>query len=91
MVALPLALVFFNAIRWGDDVLFFVLAEIMLGSGLLVVTMRDIIRWALAMIVLLPVPRPDLRHGPARHSSGRRELLVYVGAISVLVLFAIMC
>ena len=74
---------------WSDDVLFFVLAGTMLGAGLLVVTMRDIIRCGLAMIVcfgalagiyvLLGAPLV-----------GAAQVLVYIGAISVLVLFAIM-
>jgi NADH-quinone oxidoreductase subunit J len=34
-----------------EDALFWILAAVMLGSGLLVVTMRDIIRCGLAMIV----------------------------------------
>jgi len=37
-------------IGW-DDLLFLVLVAVMLGSALLVVTMRDIIRCGLAMIV----------------------------------------
>ncbi len=37
-------------ISWSD-VLFAILAAVMLGSALLVVTLRDIIRCALAMIV----------------------------------------
>jgi NADH:ubiquinone oxidoreductase subunit 6 (subunit J) len=75
-------------LRW-DDVLFIVLAGIMLGSGLLVVTMRDIIRCGLAMIlcfgalagiyVLLGAPLV-----------AATQVLVYIGAISVLILFAIM-
>jgi NADH:ubiquinone oxidoreductase subunit 6 (subunit J) len=39
----------FTAVRW-DDVLFVALAVMLLGSALLVVTMRDIIRCGLAMI-----------------------------------------
>ena len=34
-----------------EDALFWILAAVMIGSGLLVVTMRDIIRCGLAMIV----------------------------------------
>lgn len=75
-------------IGW-DDVLFVVLAAVVLGSALLVVTMRDIIRCGLAMIacfaglagiyVLLGAPLV-----------AATQVLVYIGAISVLVLFAIM-
>ena len=46
---IPSAVPFFN-IQW-DDILFMTFAGIMLGSGLLVVTMKDIIRCGLAMIV----------------------------------------
>jgi NADH:ubiquinone oxidoreductase subunit 6 (subunit J) len=72
-----------------EDVLLWLLATIMIGSGLLVVTMRDIIRCGLAMIVcflalagiyvLMGVPL-----------LGAAQVIVYIGAISVLVLFAIM-
>jgi NADH-quinone oxidoreductase subunit J len=77
-----------TAVRW-DDVLFLVLAGMLLGSALLVVTMRDIIRCGLALIasfaslagiyVLLGNPLV-----------AAAQVLVYIGAISVLVLFAIM-
>lgn len=77
-----------TAIRW-DDILFVVLAAMLIGSALLVVTMRDIIRCGLAMIasfaslagiyVLLGNPL-----------IAATQVLVYIGAISVLVLFAIM-
>ena len=78
----------FTAIRW-DDLLFLALAGTMLGSGLLVVTLRDIIRCGLAMIlcfaslagiyVILGAPL-----------LAATQVLVYIGAISVLILFAIM-
>ena len=72
-----------------DDALFFVLAALMLVSGLLVVTMRDIIRCGLAMIVCFGalagiyvlIGAPLL---------GAAQVIVYIGAISVLILFAIM-
>jgi NADH:ubiquinone oxidoreductase subunit 6 (subunit J) len=88
-VALPLALVFLNVIRWGDDVLFFVLAEVMLGAGLLVVTMRDIIRCGIAMIVCFGALAGIyvLAGAPLVAAA---QVLVYIGAISVLILFAIM-
>ena len=44
-----------------DDALFWVFASLMVISGLLVVTMRDIIRCGLAMIVCFGRPRRDLR------------------------------
>src|SRR5690349_21727509 len=72
-----------------QDALLWVLAAVLLGSGLLVVTMRDIIRCGLAMIVcflalagiytLMGVPL-----------LGAAQVIVYIGAISVLILFAIM-
>ena len=72
-----------------EDALLWILATVMLGSGLLVVTMRDIIRCGLAMIVcflalagiyvLMGVPL-----------LGAAQVIVYIGAISVLILFAIM-
>jgi NADH:ubiquinone oxidoreductase subunit 6 (subunit J) len=72
-----------------EDALLWILAAVMLGAGLLVVTMRDIIRCGLAMIVcfmalagiyvLMGVPL-----------LGAAQVIVYIGAISVLVLFAIM-
>jgi NADH:ubiquinone oxidoreductase subunit 6 (subunit J) len=72
-----------------QDALLWVLAAVMIGSALLVVTMRDIIRCGLAMIVcflalagiytLMGVPL-----------LGAAQVIVYIGAISVLILFAIM-
>jgi NADH:ubiquinone oxidoreductase subunit 6 (subunit J) len=72
-----------------QDALLWVLAAILIGSALLVVTMRDIIRCGLAMIVcflalagiytLMGVPL-----------LGAAQVIVYIGAISVLILFAIM-
>ncbi len=75
-------------IGW-DDILFLLLAAVLIGSALLVVTLRDIIRCGLAMIaafaalagiyVLLGAPLV-----------AATQVLVYIGAISVLVLFSIM-
>ena len=72
-----------------EDALLWILGVVLLGAGLLVVTMRDIIRCGLAMIVcfmalagiyvLMGVPL-----------LGAAQVIVYIGAISVLVLFAIM-
>ena len=72
-----------------QDALLWVFAAILIGSALLVVTMRDIIRCGLAMIVcflalagiytLMGVPL-----------LGAAQVIVYIGAISVLILFAIM-
>jgi NADH:ubiquinone oxidoreductase subunit 6 (subunit J) len=73
---------------WGDA-LFFVLAALMLISGLLVVTMRDIIRCGLAMIVCFGALAGIyvLLGSPLL---GAAQVIVYIGAISVLILFAIM-
>jgi NADH-quinone oxidoreductase subunit J len=72
-----------------QDALLWVMAAVLIGSALLVVTMRDIIRCGLAMIVcflalagiytLMGVPL-----------LGAAQVIVYIGAISVLILFAIM-
>ncbi len=72
-----------------DDALLWILAVILLGSGLLVVTMRDIIRCGLAMIVcfLALAAIYVLMGAPLL---GAAQVIVYIGAISVLILFAIM-
>ncbi len=72
-----------------DDALFWILSAVMLGSGLLVVTMRDIIRCGLAMIVcfLALAGIYVLMGAPLL---GAAQVIVYIGAISVLILFAIM-
>jgi NADH:ubiquinone oxidoreductase subunit 6 (subunit J) len=61
----------------------------MLGSGLLVVTMKDIIRCGLAMIVCFGALAGLYVVVGAPLVAGA-QVLVYIGAISVLVLFAIM-
>jgi NADH:ubiquinone oxidoreductase subunit 6 (subunit J) len=72
-----------------QDALLWILAAVMLGSGLLVVTMRDIIRCGLAMIVcfLALAGIYSLMGVPLL---GAAQVIVYIGAISVLILFAIM-
>jgi NADH:ubiquinone oxidoreductase subunit 6 (subunit J) len=72
-----------------EDILFWILAAVMIGAGLLVVTMRDIIRCGLAMIVcfLALAGIYTLMGAPLL---GAAQVIVYIGAISVLVLFAIM-
>ena len=72
-----------------DDVLFVVFAAILLGAALLVVTMRDIIRCGLAMIVSFGALAGlyVLLEAPLLAAA---QVLVYIGAISVLILFAIM-
>ena len=72
-----------------EDALFWILAAVMIGAALLVVTMRDIIRCGLAMIVsfgalagiYVVVGAPLI---------AATQVIVYIGAISVLILFAIM-
>ena len=61
----------------------------MLIAGLLVVTMRDIIRCALAMIVCFAALAGIYVIAGAPLVAAT-QVLVYIGAISVLVLFAIM-
>jgi NADH-quinone oxidoreductase subunit J len=78
----------FVGIGW-DDLLFMTLAAIMLIAGLLVVTMRDIIRCALAMIVCFAA-LAGIYVIAAAPLVAATQVLVYIGAISVLVLFAIM-
>jgi NADH:ubiquinone oxidoreductase subunit 6 (subunit J) len=78
----------FTTVRW-DDFLFVVLAGALLISALMVVTLRDIIRSGLALTasfaalagiyVLLGSP-----------IVAATQVLVYIGAVSVLILFAIM-
>ena len=72
-----------------DDALFWILASIMIIAGLLVVTMKDIIRCGLAMIVCFGALAGIyvLMGAPL---IGAAQVIVYIGAISVLILFAIM-
>ena len=84
---IPSTVPFVN-IKW-DDILFMTFAGIMLGSGILVVTMKDIIRCGLAMIVCFGALAGLYVVVGAPLVAGA-QVLVYIGAISVLVLFAIM-
>lgn len=72
-----------------EDALFWLFAAVMVGSGLLVVTMRDIIRCGLAMILCFGALAGIyvLMGAPL---IGAAQVIVYIGAISVLILFAIM-
>ena len=72
-----------------SDALFWIFAAVMIGSALLVVTMRDIIRCGLAMIVCFGALAGIyvLMGAPL---IGAAQVIVYIGAISVLILFAIM-
>jgi NADH-quinone oxidoreductase subunit J len=78
----------FPGVSW-DDVAFVLFAEIMLVAGLLVVTMRDIIKCGLAMIVCFGALAGIYVVVGAPLVAGA-QVLVYIGAISVLILFAIM-
>ena len=73
---------------WADALLW-VFAFVMIFAGLLVVTMRDIIRCGLAMMVCFGALAGIyvLVGAPLVAAA---QVLVYIGAISVLILFAIM-
>jgi NADH-quinone oxidoreductase subunit J len=86
-VAIPDAVPFIN-LPW-DDVLFIILSVVMVGSALLVVTLRDIIRCGLAMMVCFGA-LAGLYVLIGAPLVAAAQVLVYIGAISVLVLFAIM-
>ena len=72
-----------------EDALFWILSSVMIIAGLLVVLMRDIIRCGLAMIVCFGALAGIyvLMGAPL---IGAAQVIVYIGAISVLILFAIM-
>ena len=72
-----------------DDALVASLATLMLAAGLAVVVMRDIIRCGLAMIVcFLALAGLYVTLGAPMVAAA--QVIVYIGAISVLILFAIM-
>jgi NADH-quinone oxidoreductase subunit J len=74
--------------RW-DDIVFLVLAGVLLGSALMVVLGRDIIRSALWLIVAFAgLAGIYLLLGNAFLAIS--QVLIYIGAIAVLVLFAVM-
>jgi len=78
----------FTSIPW-IDVLFVVFSGTMLLAALLVVTMRDIIRCGLAMMVCFgALAGMYVMVGAPLVAAA--QVLVYIGAISVLILFAIM-
>ena len=86
-MAIPSAVPFIN-LGW-DDVLFIILSVVMIGSALLVVTLRDIIRCGLAMMVSFAA-LAGLYVLIGAPLVAAAQVLVYIGAISVLILFAIM-
>jgi NADH-quinone oxidoreductase subunit J len=71
------------------DALLWMFGALMIGAGLLVVTMRDIIRCGLAMIVCFGALAGIyvILGAPLIAAA---QVIVYIGAISVLILFAIM-
>ena len=72
-----------------NDALVAGLATLMLASAIAVVTMRDIIRCGLAMIVcFLALAGLYVMLGAPMVAAA--QVIVYIGAISVLILFAIM-
>jgi NADH:ubiquinone oxidoreductase subunit 6 (subunit J) len=72
-----------------DDALLTAFGTLMLVAGLAVVTMRDIIRCGLAMIVcFIALAGIYVQLGAPLVAAA--QVIVYIGAISVLVLFAIM-
>jgi NADH-quinone oxidoreductase subunit J len=85
----PFLLVPLGVLADWEDGLFLLLGGVLLGSGLLVVTMRDIIRCGLAMIVCF-LALAGLYVMAAAPVVAAAQVLVYIGAISVLILFAIM-
>jgi NADH-quinone oxidoreductase subunit J len=88
VVGVAALMIVFLGQDWGDA-LFWILAAVMLGAGLLVVTMKDIIRCGLAMIVCFGALAGIyvLIGAPLVAAA---QVIVYIGAISVLILFAIM-
>jgi NADH-quinone oxidoreductase subunit J len=72
-----------------EDALLWILSAVMIGSALLVVTMRDIIRCGLAMIVCFGA-LAGIYVILGAPLIGATQVIVYIGAISVLILFAIM-
>lgn len=86
-MAIPDAVPFIN-LGW-DDLLFIILSTVMIGTAILVVTLRDIIRCGLAMMVSFAA-LAGLYVLIGAPLVAAAQVLVYIGAISVLVLFAIM-
>jgi NADH:ubiquinone oxidoreductase subunit 6 (subunit J) len=89
IVTTPAILVFVLFGGTVDDALFAALATLLIVSAIAVVTMRDIIRCGLALIVsfLALAGIYAVLRAPIVAAT---QVLVYVGAISVLILFAIM-
>jgi NADH-quinone oxidoreductase subunit J len=89
IVATPAILIFLFFGGSTDDALLASLATLMIVAALAVVTMKDIIRCGLAMIVcFLALAGIYVVLGAPMVAA--TQVLVYIGAISVLILFAIM-
>jgi len=89
IVTTPAILVFIFGGQHIDDSLLIAFATLMLAAGIAVVTMRDIIRCGLAMIVcFIALAGIYVQLGAPLVAAA--QVIVYIGAISVLVLFAIM-
>ena len=77
-------------LNWAwDDLLFLALAGIMLGAAIFVVIGRDIVRSGLSMILAFAA-LAGLYVLAGAVVVGAAQVLIYIGAISVLILFAIM-
>ena len=88
VIVVPAAFVLFLGGSF-DDATFAALATLMLVAAFAVVTMRDIIRCGLAMIVsFLALAGIYVVVGAPLVAAA--QVIVYIGAISVLILFAIM-
>ena len=89
VITTPAILVFVFGGGSVDDALFASLGTLMIVAALAVVTMRDIIRCGLAMIVcFLALAGIYVVVGAPLVAAA--QVIVYIGAISVLILFAIM-
>jgi NADH:ubiquinone oxidoreductase subunit 6 (subunit J) len=86
-MALPQHIPFLNW-TW-DDLLFLILAGIVLGAAIFVVAARDIIRSGLAMILSFAA-LAGIYALLGAVLVAAAQVLIYIGAISVLILFAIM-
>src|SRR5215212_3837514 len=77
-------------LNWAwDDLLFLALAGILLGAALFVVIGRDIVRSGLAMILAFAA-LAGIYVLAGAVIVGAAQVLIYIGAIAVLILFAIM-
>jgi len=89
IVTTPAIIVFIFGGQNVDDSLLTAFATLLLMAGLAVVSMRDIIRCGLAMIIcFIALAGIYVQLGAPLVAAA--QVIVYIGAISVLVLFAIM-